>query len=140
GSTFWFTAAFEAGPAACANLTVLPSRSAAAQPAHSDVLTTPRILVAEDNVVNREVAVRILGQLGFRVDVVEDGQGAIDAARRSRYDAILMDCQMPEVDGFEATAAIRQFDGPASSTPIIALTASAMHGDRERCLAAGMDD
>jgi len=87
-----------------------------------------------------EIEVEATRRLGSRVDVVEDGRGAIEAASNLLYDAILMDCQMPIVDGFEATAAIRQLDGPAARTPVIALTASAMHGDRERCLAAGMDD
>jgi signal transduction histidine kinase/CheY-like chemotaxis protein len=141
GSTFWFTAAFEPSAAVQAEpstLSTVPTLSIVRTAADSQ--ERPRILVAEDNVVNREVAVRMLDQLGFRVDVVEDGQGAIEAASHLLYDAILMDCQMPVVDGFEATAAIRLLDGPAARTPIIALTASAMHGDRERCLSSGMDD
>jgi CheY-like chemotaxis protein len=99
-----------------------------------------RVLVAEDNPVNQRVAVRMLERLGVGADVASDGREAIESFDRQPYDAILMDCQMPELDGFEATAAIRAREGHGRCTPIIAMTASAMRGDRERCLAAGMDD
>ena len=99
-----------------------------------------RILVAEDNAVNQKLALRLLAQLGYRADVAADGVEVIEALERQTYDVVLMDVQMPEVDGLEATRRIvRRW--PASARPrIIAMTANAMQGDRELCLEAGMDD
>ncbi|MBH0203915.1 MAG: response regulator [Nitrospira sp.] len=102
-----------------------------------------RVLLAEDNPVNREVAVGMLELFGCHVDLAENGRQAAEATSKQRYDLVLMDCQMPVLDGFAATAAIRQREasvGTGQHIPIIALTANAMEGDRERCLAAGMDD
>ena len=98
------------------------------------------MLLAEDNAVYQKVALRILQRLNAEVEVVQNGAEAVAAASRSRFDLILMDCQMPELDGFQATAAIRAAEGPSKRTPIVALTANAMQGDRERCVEAGMDD
>jgi signal transduction histidine kinase/CheY-like chemotaxis protein len=102
-----------------------------------------RILLAEDNAVNQAVAVAMLKGFGCDVEVAKDGREAVAAACRSRFDLILMDCQMPEMDGFRATRVLRDVDAENASpvrTPIIALTANALEGDRERCLEAGMDD
>ena len=101
------------------------------------------LLLAEDNPVNREVAVGMLELLGCRVDIAEHGRQAVEAVSKHHYDLVLMDCQMPEMDGFAATAAIRRHEqstGAGRHVPIIALTANAMEGDREKCVAAGMDD
>jgi CheY-like chemotaxis protein len=98
------------------------------------------VLVAEDNAVNRDVARGLLETLGCQVDVASDGAEAVEACAQVEYDLVLMDCQMPHLDGYEATRRIRAHEGSGRRTPVIGLTASAMKGDRERCLAAGMDD
>ncbi len=117
----------------------------------AETQSSARVLVAEDNLINQKLTVRMLEKLGYQSDVVENGQEAMAALARSSYAVVLMDCQMPLVDGFEATRLIRQRESAAQESaatnahetrhiPIVALTANAMRGDRERCLLAGMDD
>jgi PAS domain S-box-containing protein len=136
GSKFWF---------------VLPMRIAEAQRAHSEAAATAReqpappvlrghLLVVEDNAVNQMVVQRMLHGLGCTSRVASDGAFALDALRQSRFDAILMDCQMPTMDGYTLTGRIRAREAGGEHVPIVALTANALEGDRERCLAAGMDD
>jgi CheY-like chemotaxis protein len=148
GSTFHFTALFGAGQADASQCR-LPGRAAerrqTADPAESWKSTAPasglNILLAEDNAVNRQVAVGILERRGHIVQSVTNGKEALDAMACECFDLILMDVQMPEMDGLEAAAAIRkQEQDSGRHIPIIAMTAHAMKGDRERCLAAGMDD
>ena len=97
------------------------------------------VLVAEDNAVNQKLIERLLGKKGHTVTVVQNGREALEMVQQRAFDVVLMDCQMPEMDGLEATARIRQAEKGGNHLPIIALTAHAMQGDRERCLAAGMD-
>ncbi len=100
-----------------------------------------RILLAEDNVVNQKLALRLLQQMGYRADVASNGIEAIECIERQRYDVVLMDVQMPEMDGLEASRRIvAQWPEAAARPRIVAMTANAMQGDREECLAAGMDD
>ena len=98
-----------------------------------------RLLLVEDNAINQQVAVAVLSDVGFMVDIANNGRIAVEAVEKTRYDAVLMDVQMPEMDGFEATAAIR-CNPSHDKLPIIAMTANAMKGDREKCLEVGMDD
>jgi CheY-like chemotaxis protein len=99
-----------------------------------------RVLLVEDNDVNRTVAQKLLERMGHTVDVARDGREAVDATRATAYDVVLMDVQMPVLDGYQATIAIRRREGGTTHVPIVAMTANAMAGDREKCLAVGMDD
>jgi CheY-like chemotaxis protein/HPt (histidine-containing phosphotransfer) domain-containing protein len=143
GSTFWFLIPF-----AMESVAVL-SDQAEEDPGERIVLdhANPssvfnrdiRVLVAEDNRINQKVVCGVINKFGLSVECVSNGLEAVRAHAQNPYDVILMDCQMPEMDGYEATEAIREAEGDTRHTPIIALTAHAMQGDREECLEAGMD-
>jgi CheY-like chemotaxis protein len=104
------------------------------------VVRAPVVLVAEDSPVNQALAVSMLERCGCRADVACNGVEALEMLAARRYDAVLMDCQMPDMDGYAATVELRRRESGTHHTPIIALTAQAMEGDRERCLESGMDD
>jgi PAS domain S-box-containing protein len=166
GSTFFFTIPFaepadqvvltEPSPAAFGSTTTDDATSTApGQPGPSgsddaaDAAATPpagrpplpgKVLLVEDNAINQKVALGFLKHLGIEADVANDGLEGFEAAMRGNYRLIIMDCQMPRMDGFEATQRIRSHERGRRRTPIIALTANAMQGDRERCIEAGMDD
>lgn len=99
-----------------------------------------RVLVVEDYLVNQELTKELLEMMGCEVDVADGGQEALDLVAKTQYDLIFMDIQMPKMDGYEATRAIRRLEGGKKHTPIVALTANALQGDKEKCLSAGMDD
>ena len=136
GSTFWF----EIPVRMVITETAPQSAPPAAETAPTGAPQQARILVAEDNAINRAVAKGFLGLRGLEADFVENGEQAVMAVRTRRYDLVLMDMEMPVMDGLQAAQAIRQLDGPAGRVPIIALTAHALSGASERCRAAGMND
>jgi PAS domain S-box-containing protein len=137
GSTFWFE--LDLAPPVARDGAPAPLREVKA-PAVRLGPTAPLVLVAEDSPVNQIVAVRALERCACRTHVVGDGRDALEALSTQHYDAVLMDCQMPNMDGYEATMQLRRTEGSARHTPVIAMTAHTMDGDRERCLQAGMDD
>ncbi|HKU16022.1 MAG TPA: ATP-binding protein [Steroidobacteraceae bacterium] len=140
GSVFWFTLPLRAPLNTSTRVAQPVPPAAEPQPAQPNA--RGRLLLVEDNVVNQKVAMRMLRTIGYDVDLAEDGRQALDRLAAVRYDAVLMDCQMPEMDGYLATRHIRD---PSSAVldhdvPVIAMTANAFADDRERCIAAGMND
>jgi two-component system, sensor histidine kinase and response regulator len=109
-------------------------------PIPAEIRARKRILLVEDNLVNQQVAMRMIEKLGYKLDIVGNGRGALEKLAGKDYDLILMDCQMPEIDGYSATQEIRRRESSSRHTSIIGLTAHALSGDRENCIRAGMDD
>lgn len=142
GSVFWFVLPLRAGAGAGAGEREAELRVEVtkAESGPAGDRRSASILLVEDNPVNQRIAATMVEKAGHRVTLATDGDSALQAWEGQRFDAVLMDCQMPGMDGFQATAEIRRREGAGRHTPIIALTASVMKGERERCLAAGMDD
>ncbi len=145
GSTFWFKARF--GASTSRSLATPSSAGSTVDTTPLDASGTPppstrigRILVAEDNTINQEVARTFVEMLGYQVDIVENGAAAVQASQRIAYDLILMDCQMPVMDGYQAAREIRRVQPTSGGIPIVALTANAMKEEKEKCRAAGMND
>ncbi len=138
GSTFTVLLPLPAAPAEDKQVSPAKDTPTPAVPIH--IAVRSRIILAEDNPVNQLVAKRMLALMGFQVEVAESGEAVLRLLGSGPFDLILMDCMMPQMDGYEATREIRRREAGASRIPIIAMTANAMEGDRERCLAAGMDD
>jgi len=140
GSTFWFTAVFEVPPVTATPSAAVPAPNPAGDRTNSPAVVPreARILLAEDNPTNQFVALAQLAKLGYQADAVANGAKALEALQQGRYDLVLMDCEMPGMDGYEATRRIRKQGN--SLVPVIALTANAMPGDRDRCIRAGMND
>ncbi len=147
GSSFWFTIQVPAGDISAPEtdvserssapaLAIVPSESRSLAPA----ATEPRILLVEDNLINQKVALLIMKKFGYTASVAENGRKALDVTAENQFDLILMDCLMPEMDGLQATRAIRQHSKWGAEVPIIAITANAFAKDREACLEAGMSD
>jgi PAS domain S-box-containing protein len=138
GSTFSFEIPLP--PAGARPVRLVPDPQPGVRSSAEAEGTAQTVLLAEDNQVNRLVAEAMLRSMGYEVDVAVSGAEAVAAVRRKAYAFVLMDCLMPEMDGYEATSRIRREGGRVGATPVIALTALAMKGDREKCLAAGMDE
>ena len=143
GSAFWFELPLPVVSARSGRYEGVVARAnerVPARPTAEAAQSAGHVLVVEDSPVNRLVAIHVLERCGFRVHAVNDGQEALQALSTQTYDAVLMDCQMPNIDGYAATRELRRREEGIRHTPVIAMTAHAMSGDRERCLAAGMDD
>jgi len=141
GSTFWLTLLLTRVPSGHDTLLLPPQQRPVATATAAESAVCGRVLVVEDNAINRLVVVGLLKRLGYGVHTVEDGRQAVEAVGRETYDLVLMDLHMPELDGFAATAAIREREGATGRRlPIVALTADALAGDAEKSRAAGMDD
>jgi PAS domain S-box-containing protein len=136
GSRFWFTIPLETTEAKDSQTKTLFGESV-----HLQQMVGTHVLVAEDNPVNQQIAVAMLKKLGITCDVVENGKLALEALKTKQFDLVLMDCMMPEMDGYETTRAIRAVPNTGfQNIPIVAVTANALTGDREKCIASGMDD